>query len=299
MYSNLKGKLAISVFVGVLLPTLILVSVPNYTNLISKSQDLIPKTSIISNKIHVNDNWTATKSAGICTGEGTSSIPYVIENLEINAQAVGSCIIVEKSTEHVIIRNCTLINSGLVERDAGLQLNNVENVKLLNNTLIDNHNGIHIDASLNIIISNNTCTNDRDLRILYSDNVLIYLNSFKSPILNLYLRNTTFSCRSPKKFVYIYEGNTFTNYLGNYWSGYSDNDNDGDGIGDVTHKFYDSTVLNVDYYPLIDTANNYQIMGIYEGETIPGYNLIMFLGIVGIICFISYNRYRKHILSEK
>jgi parallel beta-helix repeat protein len=293
MYLNLKRKLVVSVLIGFFILILILANVPNDTNLLSKFQDMSAKTSVISNKIRVNDNWTATRTAGICTGEGTSSNPYVIEDLEINAQTVGSCIIIENSTEHFIIRNCTLINSGSAERDAGVQLTNISNAQIINNTLIDNHVGIHIDISLNFIISKNSCSNDRDLRILYSDNALIYLNSFKSTSLNLYLRNTTFSCRSPKKFIYIYNENTYTSYLGNYWSGYNDNDNDGDGIGDTIHKFYDSTILNVDYYPLIEDANNYQIVGISEGEAIPGYNLIMILGILGILCFTSFKRYRR------
>ena len=31
------------------------------------------KISKLSGKIHIDNNWTATKSAGICTGEGTYS----------------------------------------------------------------------------------------------------------------------------------------------------------------------------------------------------------------------------------
>jgi len=42
------------------------------------------KISAISGKIHIDNNWTATKSAGICTGTGTYSDPYVIEDLVIN-----------------------------------------------------------------------------------------------------------------------------------------------------------------------------------------------------------------------
>ena len=300
MNSNLKQKLVISGLIGFFIVILTLENIPNGNNLNSNYQNLTPKTSIISNKIYIDNNWTATKAAGTCTGEGTSSNPYIIEYLEINAQNVGSCIIVQNSTEHFIIRNCTLINSGSAETDAGVQLTNVNNAQIINNTLINNHNGIYIDISLNLIISNNTCSNDRDLRILYSDNALIYLNNFKSTYLNLYLRNTTFSCRSPKKYIYIYHGYTYTNYLGNYWSGYSDDDNNGDGIGDKSHKFYDSTVLQVDYYPLIDLVNNYQIIGISNdtGGFIPGYQLYLLLGIISISSIILLKRKYFDTISE-
>ena len=43
-----------------------------------------PKISAVSGKIHVGNNWTAAKAAGICTGNGIYSDPYVIEDLVID-----------------------------------------------------------------------------------------------------------------------------------------------------------------------------------------------------------------------
>ena len=42
------------------------------------------KISAISGKIHINNNWTAAKAAGICTGLGTFSNPYIIKDLIID-----------------------------------------------------------------------------------------------------------------------------------------------------------------------------------------------------------------------
>ncbi len=50
------------------------------------------KSSAFSGKIHIDNNWTTTKAAGICTGNGTYSEPYVIEDLVIDGGGSGSCI---------------------------------------------------------------------------------------------------------------------------------------------------------------------------------------------------------------
>ena len=61
----------------------------NYVNL---------KTSLISGKIHINNNWSAAKIAGIVTGSGTYSDPYVIEDFEIDSADLGNGILIENST---------------------------------------------------------------------------------------------------------------------------------------------------------------------------------------------------------
>lgn len=40
--------------------------------------------SLISKKIHINNNWTDAETTGICTGNGTYSNPYIIEDLVID-----------------------------------------------------------------------------------------------------------------------------------------------------------------------------------------------------------------------
>ncbi|MFX0142160.1 MAG: hypothetical protein ACFFDN_51455 [Candidatus Hodarchaeota archaeon] len=49
----------------------------------------------VSGKIHIDNNWTAAKSAGICTGNGTYSEPYVIDDFIIDGGGSGSCILIE------------------------------------------------------------------------------------------------------------------------------------------------------------------------------------------------------------
>jgi hypothetical protein len=64
------------------------------------------------NRIHINGNWTDVKTVGICSGGGTYSDPYVIEDLIIDGGALGYYILIENSDVHFIIRNCSFTNGG-------------------------------------------------------------------------------------------------------------------------------------------------------------------------------------------
>ena len=116
------------------------------------------KTSEVSGKIQINFNsgWSSFKSAGKCSGFGTYSEPYVIEDLEIDGGGSGSCILIENSNVYFEIKNCTVNNSG-GSPNAGIELSNVYNGKLINNTFSFNQgNGITIKECEDITIGNNT-----------------------------------------------------------------------------------------------------------------------------------------------
>jgi len=85
------------------------------------------KLSKISGPIYINDvnpsfNWSVAKGAGKCTGNGTYSEPYVIEDYVIDVGGSGSCIWIENSDVYFIIENCTLYNSGVNWDDSGIKL---------------------------------------------------------------------------------------------------------------------------------------------------------------------------------
>ncbi|UCC20367.1 MAG: right-handed parallel beta-helix repeat-containing protein [Promethearchaeota archaeon] len=119
------------------------------------------KISAVSGKIHIDNNWTAAKSAGICTGEGTLSNPYIIQNFEIDAGGSGDCILIENSLVYFIIRNCILSNSG---SESGIKLYNVKNGEITYNEATYCGAGIELSTNFpgvtsDIVISRNNLHN--------------------------------------------------------------------------------------------------------------------------------------------
>lgn len=127
--------------------------------------------SKVSGKIYINNNWTDAKAAGICTGLGTSSDPYVIEDLTIDGGGLGSCILIEYSTVYFRIENCTVYNFGEEHGDAGIKLYHVDNGQLIDNVVSGNtvsygeSYGIYLQSSYYIIISGNTVSNNKYIGI--------------------------------------------------------------------------------------------------------------------------------------
>ncbi len=116
--------------------------------------------STVSRKIHIDNNWSAAKSAGICTGQGTHSDPYVIKNLVIDGEDSGNCIWIENSTAYFKIENCKLYNAG--KDYAGIYLSSVNNSRIIDNDCSSNYYGIRIiECNYNTISYNTANNNDR------------------------------------------------------------------------------------------------------------------------------------------
>jgi len=75
------------------------------------------------------------------TGSGTSITPYVIDNIIIDGQNLGSCIEISSSNAYLIIRNSEFSNSGSGTSDAGIKLVSVSapSTELTNNDCSDNN----------------------------------------------------------------------------------------------------------------------------------------------------------------
>jgi parallel beta-helix repeat protein len=189
--SNAKAKIIILIALGILFALLPLITVnlsfiTGNSNKSSEDNDdsnldnKNPKISEVSGKIHIDNNWTAAKAAGICTGNGTYSNPYIIEDLVIDAGGSGSCIRIENSDLYFRIENCTLYNSEWSHSNAGIHLYNVDNGILIDNNCSSNFYGIYFSSSDNNTISGNIANNNRyfgiDLRY-YSNNNKITENT--------------------------------------------------------------------------------------------------------------------------
>ncbi len=133
------------------------------------------KISATSGKIHIDGNsgWVAFKNAGKCTGEGTYSDPYIIEDLVINSEGWGSCILIENSDVYFKIENCFVYSSGGVYREpvetyTGIELSNVNNALIISNNCSSNVVGIFLAYSDNNTISGNIAYNNNRYGIYLS-----------------------------------------------------------------------------------------------------------------------------------
>jgi parallel beta-helix repeat protein len=185
--------------------------------------------SVTSGKIHIDDNWTAAKSVGICTGEGTSSNPYIIQNFEIDTGGSGDGILIENSLAYFIIRNCIISNSVSY---AGIKLYNVKNGEITDNEftncgigielstnypgdtshMVISSNNLHNNgagiqlygASITDVIGNTINNNDYGISFSYGDYNLISENS---------ITDNTFGIYSYANWDYESEHNTISNNL--------------------------------------------------------------------------------------
>ena len=127
------------------------------------------ETSKPSGLIHINNNWTAAKAAGICNGSGTYSDPYIIEDLEIDGGGLGNCILIENSDVYFRIERCTLYNSGLYSY-AGIYLSYVNNSHLIDNNCSNNNKGLKLENCNNNTISGNIANNNNNYGIYLHGN---------------------------------------------------------------------------------------------------------------------------------
>ena len=145
--------------------------------------DESPKIQGLSGKIHIinNSGWVDFKNAGNCTGNGTYSDPYIIEDLEIDGEGSGYCIFIENSDVYFRIENCTLYNSAgsPTTDDAAIRLLNVDNSQLINNNCSSNVLGLNLVYCDKNTISENIINNNSwsGMRLIESDHNIISGNS--------------------------------------------------------------------------------------------------------------------------
>jgi len=113
------------------------------------------------------------------------------------------------------------------------------------------------NGSVDAMITRNTISGwEHGIELFKQSNSMIYLNDFVDNQENAVIENSTNLCNSQAEMRYLYDGEEYTNYLGNYWSDYTGSDSDGDGIGDDP---YTITGDNPDHYPLVEIYKNYRI----------------------------------------
>jgi len=123
--------------------------------------------------ILIDNNWTTVNATyDWCTGAGTESEPYIIENVTIEAQGAENGIYVQNSNAYFIIHNCSLYNIEIGSSFVGgIALNNVTNGKIVNNYCYSNFFGIYLyQSNNNMVLGNNVHNN-------YDDGIFLRLSN--------------------------------------------------------------------------------------------------------------------------
>jgi len=103
-------------------------------------------------KVHIYNNWSETAlNYDWCSGSGTWTDPFIIENIAIDSQYSGNSISIEYTLAYFKIRNCTFNNA-----EYGIYLNHVENGHIFNSSCSNNQqSGIYLRDCENNTIENN------------------------------------------------------------------------------------------------------------------------------------------------
>jgi parallel beta-helix repeat protein len=134
----------------------------------SKPLALVPPPEmnyIVSEPFRINNNSDFVNSTKVTSGNGSVDNPWIIENFEIDGSDMKYCIFIGNTTDHFIIRNCSLYNAiGINDfrlRNAGITLENVYNGLIIYNNMSNNIYGVYSYLSNENNISNNEFYNNR------------------------------------------------------------------------------------------------------------------------------------------
>jgi len=172
-------------------------------------------------------------------------------NCIVDAGGSGSPITL--NADGISIEGFTVRNSGSGP-NAGIKVYSSDN-RITGNNISNNGGGIDLwlYSSNNRITDNNISNNVHGIFLMDSSNNSIYLNNFIDNSDNVCSYDSANIWNSTEEITYTYNGKTYTNYLGNYWSDYTGSDADGDGIGDTPYIIDGDK----DNYPLMERFEHY------------------------------------------
>jgi parallel beta-helix repeat protein len=195
----------------------------NYHNCID-----IPSSAVISNNTFNNNGDGIFNDGGgidVSIFISGSSSSAITSNIIRNNAAYG---IVTSASSPMITNNIISGNERDIWDWGG------SSFTIFNNTIADNEYGVYLSSSTDSII---------------------YFNNFVGNARNAYSSDSSDFWNSLSEITYIYNDNSYTNYLGNYWDDYNGTDADNEGIGDTPYRINYSDIN--DEYPLMERFENY------------------------------------------
>ena len=225
--------------------------------------------------------WKDVEGGKIPDGAGqvvlVNCTKVVVENQNLND--VGDKGILIAFSSHIIIKNNTCSNNTAGvhlryssnnsisknicsnNREEGISIYNSNNNSVSNNICSNNVYGIWLwqYSNYNIILNNDIYSKDAGITgiiLQESNSNIIYLNNFIKNADNVHSYESTNTWNSTSPITYTYNGNTHTNYLGNYWDDYTGSDANDNGIGDTPYRINSDK----DDYPLMEPWENYPFL---------------------------------------
>jgi len=199
---------------------------------------------------NISDNNESNNSVGIYLLHSPGN--NKIANNEANSNDRGGIIVSCNSSNNTLANNKANSN-GVV----GIYLHSSSDNIITNNNVNSNLGcGFFLGrySSGNEIKNNTAKSNDYGIYMDTSSENKIYSNNFiDNNIKNAYSSFSNNLWNSSSQMQYVYNGHTYTNYTGNYWSDYPGNDTNGDGIGDTAYSINSDD----DNYPLMVFWENY------------------------------------------
>ncbi|KAF5437232.1 CASH domain-dontaining protein, partial [Candidatus Methanophagaceae archaeon] len=237
---------------GIVLTPALIVDPPIYSKSLALPEDLIHSQTSTRRFNTLTNNIISSNGIGISLG--SSSHNTLMNNTVLNND---KAISLRSSNKNEIMNNIAEWNIYGIEL-----LFSSSNNEIVYNTASNNcDSGIYLESSSNnndiahnIIASNNYY----GIKLHSSSNNKNYLNNFINNTGNIYSSNSTNIWNSTEKISYVYNGTTYTNYLGNYWSDYKEKypgveEINKTGILDTPY----SITSDQDYHPLMVSWEEY------------------------------------------
>ncbi|MGC9182491.1 beta strand repeat-containing protein [Caldisphaera sp.] len=228
--------------------------------------------SIHNSNTTINEVSLTYSYSGINLGNSKSATIYLVKSVangntsggSIFANNVSSLKIYETLSIGglygiVTVNDNPLIYNNTVENSVdGIMSEYSKNTTIFENYVENTTSGINSVYSTNVtIFSNEIIGNKYGIGLIGVNHAYVYLNYFNNSK-NIYVSNSNVTYNTESKVKYTFNGNSFTNYLGNYWYGYKGSEIDSEGIGSKPYN----TTFGLDNYPLTSNPSSYQVTGI-------------------------------------